>query len=336
MVTGGICAMFFGNLTNIGQGPVMVEAPQSISPKQCRGEHRLRGGIAGQTRLRLNDMIARSKFSAIAGRDKFPRLLLDCGARSLIAASWLSGVLFGAYILLFFGGTALGGQIAHWNNALPGLHDPARPMATFALAAHFLAGGILLIFGPLQMFEGIRRSAPQLHRWLGRFYCGSAGIAGAGGLVFIALNGTIGGPPMSLGFSIYGALMVLAAARTYTHARAQHMNRHRAWAIRLFALTMGSWLYRMEYGFWFFLLGRLGHSSSFDGWFDIVMAFFFYLPNLLVAEIFIRTRSDDRAGTAKVIMGAVLIAAAAFVALATWVFVMDYWLPGMIAGIAAA
>lgn len=32
----------------------------------------------------------------------------------------------------------------------------------------------------------------------------------------------------------------------------------------------------------------LGHTGHFSGPFDIVMAFFFYVPNLLVAELFLR------------------------------------------------
>ena len=63
---------------------------------------------------------------------------------------------------------------------------------------------------------------------------------------------------------------------------------HRIWAIRLFSLVIGSWLYRMYYGFWFFSMDGLEHELDFTGWFDKIMVFFFYIPNLVVAEVFLR------------------------------------------------
>ena len=36
--------------------------------------------------------------------------------------------------------------------------------------------------------------------------------------------------------------------------------------------------------------GGVGHTKIFDGPFDVAMAFFFYVPNLAVAELFIRAR----------------------------------------------
>ncbi len=83
---------------------------------------------------------------------------------------------------------------------------------------------------------------------------------------------------MDVGFGLYGALMVLCTTMAYVHARSSPYERHRAWAIRLFALTIGSWLYRMEYGLWFLLFGFLGRTVDFNGWFDTIMVLFFYLP----------------------------------------------------------
>ncbi|MEI9851112.1 MAG: DUF2306 domain-containing protein [Sphingomonas sp.] len=216
--------------------------------------------------------------------------LLRWSAVLLAAAAWVSAALFGAYILAFFGGVALAGAPERWNESLPRLHEAATPLATLAMGAHFVTGGILLLLGPVQLIGAIRRRVPALHRWLGRLYVLAAAVAGLGGLVFILAKGTIGGRPMDLGFGLYGALVTACAALAFVHGRARRIEPHRAWAIRLFALVTGSWLYRMEYGFWFLAMGRTGHASDFTGWFDVVMAFFFYLPNLAVAEVFIRAR----------------------------------------------
>lgn len=261
---------------------------------------------------------------------------LRLSATLLVAASWVSAAIFGAYIIAFFGGMAARGATTRWNEALPALYDSSQPWAAVALGSHFITGGILLLLGPIQLIGRVRRALPALHRWLGRAYVLSAALAGLGGLGFIVSTGTIGGSLMNLGFGLYGTLMVAAAVLAYMHARAGRLAVHRAWAIRLYALTVGSWLYRMEYGFWFLSVGKLGHTSHFSGWFDGVMVFFFYLPNLAVAELFIRSGNSERHPALRLATAAILLAASAFVLVATWFFTARYWGPGMASGVTGA
>ena len=258
------------------------------------------------------------------------RAALRWSIRLLMAASWASGAIFAAYILAFFGGVALNGASQRWNEALPGLHDARSPLTTIAIGAHFITGGVLLLLGPIQLIGVVRRAFPGLHRWLGRIYVVSAGVAGLGGLVFIVRKGTVGGPLMDAGFGLYGALMVLCATMVYVHARAGLYEQHRAWAIRLFALTIGSWLYRMEYGLWFLLFANLGRAAGFSGWFDAVMVFFFYVPNLIIAELFIHVGRKDRGASVNLGATVLLLAAAAFVIVATWTFTASIWGPRMV------
>src|SRR5262249_49288279 len=106
---------------------------------------------------------------------------------------------------------------------------------------------------------------------------------------------------------------------------------HRAWAIRLFALAIGSWLYRMDYGFWVTLTGGAGHTKSFDGTFDIVMSFLFYIPNLVVAELFIR-RPRLRAGLGiQFVTALVLCSVTVSLAVGTYYFTHAYWGPAILA-----
>lgn len=254
---------------------------------------------------------------------------LGVSAGLLTAVVWVSSILFGIYILAFYGGALTAGQPEAWNETLPRLYEPATPAASIGIGAHFAAGGVLLVLGPLQLLGVVRRRAPSLHRWIGRIYAGCAFIAGLGGLTFIAIRGTVGGPPMSIGFALYGALMVLSAFQTVRYAIARKIDRHRAWAIRLFALAIGSWLYRMEYGFWAIIAGGAGHTNDFQGWFDVIMDFFFYIPNVLVAEAFIRA-GRPRAGAAKRwLASGTLLLAAGYLALATWFFSLHIWAPGI-------
>lgn len=259
------------------------------------------------------------------------RATLRWSARLLVAASWLSGAIFATYIIAFFGGAAIGGGGQRWNGALPGLYDTHSPLINIAIGGHFVAGGVLLFLGPIQLIGGVRRAVPWLHRWLGRLYVFAAGMAGLGGLLFIVGRGTIGGLVMDVGFGIYGALMVLCATMAYGQARSGRYERHRAWAIRLFALTIGSWLYRMEYGLWSVLFGGLGRGPGFSGWFDAAMAFFFYVPNLAFAELFIRAARKDRGALVNGGAVALQLAASVFIAVATWTFTASVWGPRIVA-----
>lgn len=249
----------------------------------------------------------------------------------LFCAAWLSGALFGLYIFGFFGGAALRGEAALWNESLPGLFDLARLAPTLAIAAHMAAGAVLMVLGPLQMIGPLRRARPGLHRALGRTYVACAAVAALGGLAFIAGPGTIGGLPMDLGFGLYGVLVLSCALQVVRNGRAGRTMLHQAWAIRLFALTIGSWLYRMEYGLWFALADGAGHTASFDGWFDRAMTVLFYLPNLAVAELIVRRRRD-RGPPHPLAMIAVL-ASAGLVLFATWSFTTRYWGPGVVRGL---
>jgi len=253
----------------------------------------------------------------------------------LVAVSWVSAAFFGAYILAFYAGAIPSHRLEQWNSNLPGLYDSGNPAAFLAMAAHLVTGGTLLLLGPIQLIGALRRRWPPLHRWLGRLYVLAAGLAGFGGLGFILGKGTIGGLPMDVGFGLYGALMVVASTETYRNARARRIEIHRAWAIRLFALAIGSWLYRMDYGFWLLIAKGAGHTHGFDGPFDVVMVFFFYLPNLAIAELFIRARQAPSHDGVRLAATLVLNVATFFVALGTYYFIRFYWGPAIVGAFSA-
>lgn len=135
---------------------------------------------------------------------------------------------------------------------------------------------------------------------------------------------------MDIGFTLYGVLTVLAAAQTIRHARAGRMEAHRVWALRLFALAIGSWLYRMDYGFWLMLTDGAGHTRDFRGPFDMLMAFFFYVPNLLVVEAYVRARRRAAPPALKLAAAGALIGAAGFLLSGTYFFTKFYWGPAII------
>lgn len=261
-------------------------------------------------------------------RPDWTRHLLRWSVRILTATVWISATLFGLYILTGYVAEAALGNAATWNELFPRIHSPRSTAANIGIGTHFALGAVLLLLGPIQLIRSVRERWPRVHRWIGWLYAGSAIVTGLGGLTFILLRGTIGGPPMSIAFGTYGALVVLSAVQAVRLARARQLERHRRWAIRLFALAIGSWLYRMEYGFWFMTMGKgAGHTSSFDGWFDLIMNWWFFVPNLLLAEALIRARRQAAPPWLRASTAGVMVLATLFLALGTFFFTAMAWGP---------
>ncbi|UHG93784.1 DUF2306 domain-containing protein [Spirosoma oryzicola] len=267
---------------------------------------------------------------------KLSRTLLRWSSRILVITVWVSAFLFGFYILAFYAAALYQGDMQRWNGVLPRLYESKTATATTGIGLHFAAGGIILILGSIQLLDSVRIRFPALHRWVGRLYIGACLLAAVGGLVFIALKGTIGGPVMSIGFGLYGLLMGWSALETYRHAIRRQLEQHRIWALRLYALAIGSWLYRMDYGFWLLLTDGLGHTRTFSGPFDQVMAFFFYIPNLLVVEAVSRAGAYRASTTLKLLTSSLLLLATVFLGVGTYYFTRYYWGPAILTWLGAA
>lgn len=248
----------------------------------------------------------------------------------LVATVWVSAGLFGLYILAFYASSLYSGNLERWNNILLGLYEEGDTAATAGMGLHFAAGAIILVLGSVQLIKSIRLRYPVFHRWTGRVYVFSSLFAAIGGLVFIFLKGTVGGTVMNIGFSLYGFLMLTAAIKTFRHAVQGRLDKHRAWALRLYALAIGSWLYRMDYGFWLQLTDGLGHFHNFEGPFDRIMSFFFYIPNLFVAEVFIRKYNYKLSALFSMFSTVLILSMTAFLLLGTYYFTKLYWGPAII------
>ncbi len=249
---------------------------------------------------------------------------LRVAAIALVAMVWISSAIFGTYIIAYYGGAIPANTLEDWNAQLPRLFEAETPMASAGIGAHFFAGAVLLLLGPVQLIGQVRAKRLAVHRWIGRIYAFAAFAAGVGGLTFIATKGTVGGWPMTIGFSLYGAGMIIASLETVRHAMARRIDVHRGWAIRLFALAIGSWLYRMCYGFFYLIAGpeNPGHTQEFSGWFDHVMDFAFFIPPLIVAEMFVRARSSRATAAGRMATSTALTLGAVFVGLATFFFTL--------------
>jgi len=163
-----------------------------------------------------------------------------------------------------------------------------------AMVAHMAAGVVLFALVPLQLVGAIRRRFTAFHRATGVLLVGLASLTSLGGLTFIAVRGTVGGPVMSFGFALYGICMLVAAVRMLQTALQHNRIGHWEWSLRFFWLAIASWLYRLHYVLWYVITGGAWSEPDFSGAFDKVQNFAFYVPYLVIVQIWIVYRSPVR------------------------------------------
>jgi hypothetical protein len=212
------------------------------------------------------------------------------GIARLFGLATLAGMgMFGAYIALRASGATIR-NFEQWQNLVAGRPMPTASewIANLGIGMHFLMGTVLVLAWPILLSARIRARHGKVHRWTGRIYVTAGFPAGAGGLSYILTHGT-SSRAAAIAFSLWGAVMMLSSVMAYVHARARQFDRHRAWAIRLFAMVLGSWLFDIEIQAWTDWAGGIGmHADGASGPFDLALLVLFFVPNLLVAEFFIR------------------------------------------------
>jgi hypothetical protein len=196
------------------------------------------------------------------------------------------------WFVVYSAGLGLRGLLSQTPDDVSRVFQRDGLLANIGIALHMIAGAVLTVGAPLQALPIVRRRWPGLHRRFGYVLFGLAIATGLGGLVYIALIGTIGGWWMSLWFAVYGAAMIWTAVNTVYYAIAKDLRRHFAWAVRLIVLAVGSWIYRMHYAIWYAATGGLASNSAFTGLFDQIQVVAFFLPYLLIAEILLRRRKS--------------------------------------------
>jgi hypothetical protein len=201
------------------------------------------------------------------------------------------------WFVVYSGDLGLRGLISEAPGEVSRVFQDDGILANAGIALHMIAGAVLTFGAPLQALPIVRRRWPGLHRRFGYVLFVLAVVTGLGGLVYITLNGTVGGWWMSLWFAIYGAAMIWTAVNTVYYAIAKDLRRHFAWAVRLVVLAVGSWIYRMHYAIWYAATGGAASTTEFTGLFDQIQVVAFFVPYLLIAEIMLRWRGARRRPT---------------------------------------
>jgi hypothetical protein len=210
--------------------------------------------------------------------------------RVFYTASLLGLGVFGSYILLRATGVTAE-NFHQWKALVSGTGHIATAdwIGGVGIGMHYFMGAILVLAWPILFSSRIRARHRVVHRWVGRVYLSAGLLAGVGGWSFILAHHDGGAPHIA--FAIWGSIMMLSAVMAFLHARARRFDLHRAWAIRLFAMVLGSWIFDLEYRAWEDLSGGAGMGTGkAPGWFDHAINYLFFVPNLLVAEFFIRNQ----------------------------------------------
>jgi uncharacterized membrane protein len=157
----------------------------------------------------------------------------------------------------------------------------ARPW----LDVHIAGAATALLIGPFQFLPGLRARHRALHRWMGRLYvfsCLGGGVAG-----LIVAFGSTAGPIATAGFGSLAVIWIYANIQAWRLAMARRFDEHRAWMIRSFALTFAAVTLRLYLP----LIPLTGYSFV-EGYRAI--SFLAWVPNLMVAEIYVRATSTCR------------------------------------------
>lgn len=236
--------------------------------------------------------------------------------------------LFAYYVMAFYGGAAVRGDLAAWNDVLPHGHIPGDTMGNVAVAAHLFLAVIIMVGGPLQLIPQIRAHAPTFHRWNGRLYLPVVVATSLAGLYMVWFRGSPERVVPHIGASLDAVLIMTFAVLTVRYALARDFTTHRRWALRLFMVVSGVWFYRVGLMLWLFINGGpVGFDEeTFTGPFLNFLAFANYLVPLAVLEIYLRVK-DRAAATSRMAMAAGLMTLTVAMGVGIFAATMGLWLP---------
>lgn len=157
----------------------------------------------------------------------------------------------------------------------------------WGLRLHIAASGVAMLLGAFQFFKPLRNNAPTLHRWMGYVYiiaCVVGGFAGGS----IAMSSTAG-PIAGLGFFTLAFLWVPFTLLAMFAAMRRDFVSHERWMIRSFALTFGAVTLRI-----YLPLAIIQNHGDFPLDAYRIIAWAAWVPNLIIAELFIATLRKPR------------------------------------------
>lgn len=227
--------------------------------------------------------------------------------RSWVFVALVGQWIFALYIFIQFGVAALSGDptSADTSQMIQG-YTQGDDFGNGVLMLHLLPAILLSFSGVFQLFSYIRKNYPTFHRWNGRMFLALGLLGALTGLYLTWVRGSRLSDIGSIGLTLNGILILVAATLAWRFAIKRQFQNHMRWAVHSFILINGVWSFRLYLMGWFILnQGPNGNNSTIDGPADIILSFASYLLPMLIAEVYfwaMRQKSTFRVSTANVFM----------------------------------
>eukprot|EP01122_Echinamoeba_exundans_P006909 TRINITY_DN2025_c0_g1_i3.p1 TRINITY_DN2025_c0_g1~~TRINITY_DN2025_c0_g1_i3.p1 ORF type:complete len:218 (-),score=16.67 TRINITY_DN2025_c0_g1_i3:26-601(-) len=148
---------------------------------------------------------------------------------------------------------------------------------------HTACSTLALAVGPFQFLPNLRKTNISLHRLLGKIYAFSC-FAGGISSLFIAPISPFG-PVASAGFLCLAAGWLVSNGMAMNYIKKKDILNHRRWMIRSYAFTFSATTFRL-----FIVGGAVALKLPFETVYA-ASTFLGWIPNILFAEYYVRTRT---------------------------------------------
>ncbi|HEY1034933.1 MAG TPA: DUF2306 domain-containing protein [Pseudoxanthomonas sp.] len=256
-----------------------------------------------------------------------PPRVLSSGATAWFVAATFGQWAFVAFIVLFFGGPVLGGDLSPLN-AKPHVtgYVPGDAIGNLQFVGHALLAGLVTFAGAWQLIPALRRRWPALHRWNGRVFLSIALVVTLTGFWLVWVRGSQLGPASNLSISLNGLLIVVFALLAWRSARAKDLASHRRHALRAYLLVNGVWFLRIGIMLAGLVLTPLGITIDYTGAPFLLVSFGSWLLPLALLTLYFGAERSRHAGV-KVAMGALLWLLALLTAAGSAAAIAFMWWP---------
>jgi hypothetical protein len=235
------------------------------------------------------------------------------GALQAAAGFWLGVLMIGEIIFagstaLFYGMTALRGDLHAWNKHLLHGYMPGDATGNAVLIAHIVAAVLVTLSGAVQFVPAIRRRVPRLHRWNGRIFIVTSFGLSVAGLYLLLVRGGPVTVTQQIGTGLLGVLLIGCGAMAWRTALRRDFASHRRWALRLFLLVSSAIFIRSTIALVSVILAGAGalDVSVIQGPVQTVVIFAQYCVPLAVLEFYFLSKTQGAA--ARLAMAAILVA----------------------------
>ncbi|PEV97274.1 hypothetical protein CN425_23085 [Bacillus cereus] len=153
------------------------------------------------------------------------------------------------------------------------------------LFIHITTSVVALVIGPFTLSKKFREKNINRHRIVGRIYIVGILLGGISGL-YLAFYAT-GGLVAKLGFGLLSVFWLTSAYQALIRIKNKKIEDHRNWMIRNYSLTFAAVTLRIWLPLFVVLFGLEQFERSYA-----VISWLAWVPNLIIAELFIRQRLD--------------------------------------------